>query len=228
MACHREKLASNVKSRAVLLSFFFFFFLLWNTPTLIRRYLFEKNSGILFHVNSRKESIVTLNDAWIVSLSLISFRSIRWKDRFWNFCPPLDKKEIRFRRWELFTRECKRDGKAGVLLFFRCQTYICRGKSFLITRQAKRNQKWEEKAGTRGIFTAFWICKKRVSVFVFASVVHVDSKDDSSENPVEYFRLGVDRCEDMYLRCEYDVKKIYKFHWTLPTSNFIDTTWLQY
>ena len=175
------------------------------------------------HVNSRKESIVTLNDAWIVSLSLI-----RWKDRFWNFCPPLDKKETRFRRWELFTRECKRDGKAGVLLFFRCQTYICRGKSFLITRQAKRNQKWEEKAGTRGIFTAFWICKKRVSVFVFASVVHVDSKDDSSENPVEYFRLGVDRCEDMYLRREYDVKKIYKFHWTLPTSNFIDTTWLQY
>lgn len=189
MACHREKLASNVKSRAVLLSFFFFFFPLWNTPTLIRRYLFEKNSGILFHVNSRKESIVTLNDAWIVSLSLI-----RWKDRFWNFCPPLDKKETGFRRWELFTRECKRDGKAGVLLFFRCQTYICRGKSFLITRQAKRNQKWEEKAGTRGIFTAFWICKKRVSVFVFASVVHVDSKDDSSENTRWIFST---RCRQM-------------------------------
>lgn len=88
MACHREKLASNVKSRGVLLSFFFFF-PLWNTPTLIRRYLFGKIPATEYSTSTRGRN---RSITWIVSFSLISFRLIRGKDRSEIFVPRLRKK----------------------------------------------------------------------------------------------------------------------------------------
>lgn len=104
MACHREKLASNVKSRGVLLSFFFFSIV--KHADVNSTIFIWKNSGHrIFHVNSRKESIDYVNR--IVLFDFIPFDSR--KGSFWNFCPPAEK-EIGFRRWELFTRECKRNG----------------------------------------------------------------------------------------------------------------------
>lgn len=107
MACHREKLASNVKSRGVLLSFFFFF-PLWNTPTLIRRYLFGKIPATEYSTSTRgRDRSIKRYVNRIVLFDFIPFDSR--KGSFWNFCPPAEK-EIGFRRWELFTRECKRNG----------------------------------------------------------------------------------------------------------------------